>query len=65
MLCGNPDPADQTQLGAIRFERDVRGVVNYLSSQTSFGGAREKFVRLQQIATVLNMDAVSLAWSFC
>jgi hypothetical protein len=47
------------QLGAIRYERDVRGVANYLSTQTTFGGAREKFVRLQQISTVLNMDAVS------
>ena len=45
------------QLGAIRFERDIRSIINYLSSQTNFGGAREKFVRLQQIATVLNMDA--------
>ncbi|ORX36086.1 COG4 transport protein-domain-containing protein [Kockovaella imperatae] len=46
-----------TELGGIRFERDVRAIINYLSSQTNFGGAREKFVRLQQIATVLNMDA--------
>ncbi|WVR05978.1 hypothetical protein IAU60_003006 [Kwoniella sp. DSM 27419] len=46
-----------TELGAIRFERDVRAVANYLSSQTSFGGARDKFTRLQQIATVLNLDA--------
>lgn len=45
-------------LGAIRFDRDVRAIANYLSSQTSFGGARDKFVRLQQIGTVLNMDAV-------
>ena len=49
------------QLGAIRYERDVRGVANYLSAQTSFGGAREKFTRLQQISTVLNLDEVSLA----
>jgi hypothetical protein len=34
-------------------------ISNYLSSQTNFGGSREKFARLQQIATVLNMDAVS------
>jgi hypothetical protein len=44
------------QLGAIRFERDVRSIANYLSTQTTFGGAREKFTRLQQIATVLNLD---------
>ncbi|WVQ85236.1 hypothetical protein IAT38_007401 [Cryptococcus sp. DSM 104549] len=46
-----------TELGAIRYERDVRSVANYLSSQTSFGGARDKFVRLQQIGTILNLDA--------
>ncbi|WRT64259.1 uncharacterized protein IL334_001190 [Kwoniella shivajii] len=46
-----------TELGAIRFERDVRAISNYLSAQTSFGGARDKFTRLQQIATVLNLDA--------
>ncbi|WWC99798.1 hypothetical protein V866_006706 [Kwoniella sp. B9012] len=45
-----------TELGAIRFERDVRAIANYLSAQTSFGGARDKFTRLQQIATVLNLD---------
>nr|XP_019014836.1 uncharacterized protein I206_00923 [Kwoniella pini CBS 10737]OCF53617.1 hypothetical protein I206_00923 [Kwoniella pini CBS 10737] len=46
-----------TELGAIRFERDVRAIANYLSAQTSFGGARNQFTRLQQIATVLNLDA--------
>ena len=47
------------QLGAIRYERDVRSIANYLSTQTTFGGARDKFTRLQQISTVLNLDAVS------
>lgn len=47
------------KLGAIRYERDVRGIVNFLATQTSFGGPRDKFTRLQQIATVINMDAVS------
>ena len=46
-----------TELGAIRYERDIRAVANYLSAQTSFGGSREKFTRLQQIATVLNLDS--------
>ena len=47
------------QLGAIRFDRDVRSIANYLSTQTEFGGGRDKFTRLQQIATVLNLDPVS------
>jgi hypothetical protein len=32
-------------------------VANYLSTQANYGGARDKFTRLQQIATVLNLDA--------
>ncbi|ORY33702.1 COG4 transport protein-domain-containing protein [Naematelia encephala] len=53
-----------TELGAIRYDRDVRAVANYLSGQTNFGGAREKFTRLMQIGTVLNMDAEEDAEDF-
>ncbi|KAF8502459.1 COG4-domain-containing protein [Gautieria morchelliformis] len=45
-----------TELGAIRFDRDMRSVLGYLSSQTAFGDTREKFQRLQQISTLLNLD---------
>ncbi|GJJ12454.1 hypothetical protein Clacol_006696 [Clathrus columnatus] len=44
------------QLGAIRLDHDIRSVLSYLSSQTPFGDAREKFQRLQQISTLLNLD---------
>jgi hypothetical protein len=47
-----------SQLGAVRFDRDLRAITTYLSSQTAFGDVREKFVRLQQIATLLNLDQV-------
>ncbi|KAJ7349436.1 COG4 transport protein-domain-containing protein [Mycena albidolilacea] len=46
-----------TELGAIRFDRDLRAIIGYLSSQTAFGDAREKFLRLQQLSTVLNLDS--------
>lgn len=46
-----------TELGAIRFDRDLRSITTYLASQTAFGDAREKFVRLQQISTLLNLDS--------
>ncbi|KAI0713376.1 COG4-domain-containing protein [Earliella scabrosa] len=46
-----------SELGAIRFDHDLRAVMAYLSSQTVFGDIREKFIRLQQIATVLNLDS--------
>jgi len=46
-----------TELGAIRFDRDLRSITTYLGSQTAFGDAREKFVRLQQMSTLLNLDS--------
>jgi hypothetical protein len=49
-----------TELGAIRFDRDLRAIIGYLSSQTAFGDAREKFLRLQQLSTVLNLDSVRI-----
>ncbi|PPQ65096.1 hypothetical protein CVT24_003057 [Panaeolus cyanescens] len=45
-----------TELGAVRFDRDLRAIIAYLASQTMFGDLREKFVRLQQISTLLNLD---------
>ncbi|KAK7693068.1 hypothetical protein QCA50_002633 [Cerrena zonata] len=45
-----------SELGAIRFDRDLRAITSYLSSQTAFGDVRDKFVRLQQISTLLNLD---------
>lgn len=47
-----------TELGAIRYERDVRGITNFLGTQTSYGSGviREKFTRLQQLGMVLNLD---------
>ncbi|KAF8212519.1 COG4 transport protein-domain-containing protein [Mycena galopus ATCC 62051] len=46
-----------TELGAIRFDRDLRAITAYLSSQTAFADAREKFLRLQQLSTILNLDS--------
>lgn len=47
-----------SELGAIRFDRDLRSVSAYLGSQAEFGDMREKFQRLQQISTLLNLDEV-------
>ncbi|KAJ6455868.1 COG4 transport protein-domain-containing protein [Mycena sanguinolenta] len=46
-----------TELGAIRFDRDLRAITTYLSSQTAFADAREKYVRLQQLSTILNLES--------
>ncbi|CAE6470188.1 hypothetical protein ACGC1H_004173 [Rhizoctonia solani] len=42
-----------TELGAIRFDRDLRAIIGHLS----VGDARDKFTRLQQVSTLLNLDA--------
>ncbi|KAI6038964.1 COG4 transport protein-domain-containing protein [Pisolithus marmoratus] len=47
-----------SELGAVHFDRDLRSIIAYLSSQTTFGDVREKFVRLQQISLLLNFDNV-------
>ncbi|KZT09882.1 COG4-domain-containing protein [Laetiporus sulphureus 93-53] len=46
-----------SELGAVRFDQDLRSITSYLSSQTAFGDVREKFVRLQQISILLNLDS--------
>ncbi|KAG8885606.1 hypothetical protein FRB97_000514 [Tulasnella sp. 331] len=51
-----PHDTPSLRLGAIRFDRDLRSVTTYLSTQTAFSDAREKFTRLQQISTILNLD---------
>ncbi|KAF8309865.1 COG4 transport protein-domain-containing protein [Cantharellus anzutake] len=45
-----------SELGALRFDRDLRSVSGYLSTLAEFGDGREKFQRLQQISTILNLD---------
>ncbi|CAO1618765.1 unnamed protein product [Jaminaea pallidilutea] len=46
-----------TELGALRFDKDWRGLVAYLSEQaTPSGEVRDKFARIQQIAYVLSLD---------
>ncbi|WFD30253.1 Golgi transport complex subunit 4 [Malassezia sp. CBS 17886] len=44
-----------TELGALRFDKDVRAMLATLAEQTTWG-VRDRFARLQQIAFVLNVD---------
>jgi conserved oligomeric Golgi complex subunit 4 len=48
-----------TELGALRYDRDLRGVLGHLSGQTPLatGTLRDAFARLQQIGTLLNLDS--------
>lgn len=47
-----------TELGALRFDKDLRGVTGHLAGQTPLGTGtmRDAFARLQQMATLLNLD---------
>ncbi|KAI5124011.1 hypothetical protein M0805_003843 [Coniferiporia weirii] len=44
-----------TELGAIRFDQDIRAISMHLSSQVVFSDIKEKLQRLQQISTLLNV----------
>lgn len=44
-----------SQLGALLFDRDMRAIESYLAEQAPWG-VRDKFVRLRQMAYVLNAD---------
>lgn len=45
------------QYGSLRFDKDLRLVIQYLSNMTEFF-SRDKFTRLNQIATLLNFEEV-------
>ncbi|KAI9347438.1 COG4 transport protein-domain-containing protein [Zopfochytrium polystomum] len=45
------------QLGALRFDKDVRAISGYVASQTQWT-SRDRFVRLSQMAQVLNLERV-------
>lgn len=51
-----------TELGALRFDRDLRAISNVLGGQTPYGTSilREGFARLQQIGMSLSVEEVRL-----
>ncbi|MBW0480142.1 hypothetical protein O181_019857 [Austropuccinia psidii MF-1] len=46
------------ELGSLRFDKDLRSITSYLSSQTNFGVSliNESFIRLRQISMLLGLD---------
>lgn len=44
-----------TELGALKFDKDIRAIMAFLESQTTLP-VRERFSRLQQVSYVLNLD---------
>ncbi|GAA6107300.1 conserved oligomeric Golgi complex subunit 4, partial [Tachysurus ichikawai] len=47
-----------SRLGGLQFDKELRSLVAYLSSVTSWT-IRDKFARLTQIGTILNLERVS------
>jgi len=47
------------QLGALFFDKELRSLVNYLTSITSWT-VRDKFSRLMQMSTALNLEQVKI-----
>ena len=45
------------QLGGLQFDKELRALVGYLTAVTQWT-IRDKFARLTQIATVLNLEKV-------
>ena len=45
------------QLGGLQFDKELRSLVGYLTDVTQWT-IRDKFARLTQIATVLNLEKV-------
>jgi hypothetical protein len=46
------------QYGALRFDKDLRSIVHYLSSMTEWL-SRDRFTRLNQMSTLLNFEEVN------
>ena len=45
------------QLGGLQFDKELRSLVGYLTAVTQWT-IRDKFARLSQIATILNLEKV-------
>ncbi len=47
-----------SRLGGLLFDREIRSLVSFLTSGTTWS-IRDKFSRLTQIATVLNLESLA------
>ena len=45
------------QLGGLQFDKELRAIVGYLTSVTTWT-LRDKFARLTQMATILNLESI-------
>lgn len=58
---GHDDEFLGENFGALRFDKDLRGVNSFLSNQTPYGVSvlRDSFARVQQISMLLSVETVS------
>lgn len=53
-----------SRLGGLMFDREVRAMMQYLTSMATFA-IRDKFRRLTQLATLLNMEQLGEIYDYC
>ncbi|KAJ3129812.1 hypothetical protein HK098_008046 [Nowakowskiella sp. JEL0407] len=53
-----------TPLGALRLEKDIRTITSYITTKTAYLLTREKFIKLNQICGLLNLDCVEDVFEF-
>lgn len=55
-----------SQLGGLQFDKELRSLVAYLTTVTTWT-IRDKFARLTQMATILNLERVidCKSWNLC
>lgn len=58
---GEDEEFEGENFGALRFDKDLRGVNSFLSNQTPYGVSvlRDSFARLHQISMLLSVETVS------
>lgn len=52
------------QLGGLQFDKELRSLIAYLTTVTTWT-IRDKFARLSQMATILNLERVRPALAVC
>lgn len=52
------------QLGGLQFDKELRSLIAYLTTVTTWT-IRDKFARLSQMATILNLERVSSPLTQC
>jgi len=62
MLGGLTEVPRSPQLGGLQFDKELRSLIAYLTTVTTWT-IRDKFARLSQMATILNLERVSCALS--